>query len=95
MSTPDRPESRPRHDEAQPRHEDQAGASGGEQPTSADRHAATEPTHPVPAPGEPPGDMWPGVNAVRAEADDDEVDEVDDIALAPPGKPDGEVDTRP
>lgn len=96
MSTHDRPEPQPRQDEARPRPDDTASRPGeNDEATSVERHAATEPAHPVPAPGEPPGDMWPGVNAVRGDADDEEVDGVDDIALAPPGKPDGEVDTRP
>lgn len=59
-------------------------------------HASTAPAHPVPSPGERAGGMWPGVNAVRADTDDsDEVEGVEDVALAPPGKPDGEADTRP
>lgn len=59
-------------------------------------HPPTAPEHPVPAPGEPPGSMWPGVYAARADADEeDDVSGVEDTALAPPGKPDGEADTRP
>lgn len=62
----------------------------------AEQDASTAPLHPVPAPGEPAGDMWPGVQAVRAESDDDDdVRGIEGTALAPPGKPDGEADTRP
>lgn len=91
MSTPERPDSDSGAEdlpEGQP-HEH------GDTPEK-EQDAATAPAHPVPAPGEPAGDMWPGVHAVRADADeDDEVTGVDDVALAPPGKPDGEADTRP
>ncbi len=66
----------------------------GEQPTQA-ADASTAPTHPVPAPGEPAGQGLPGVQAVQGEADEEGLAEVDAISLAPPGKPDGEVDTRP
>lgn len=93
MSTPERPDRNP-----EPSGENLPGAGEDEHGDEAgtEQDASTAPTHPVPAPGEPAGDMWPGVHAVRAEADDDdEVTGVDDVALAPPGKPDGEADTRP
>lgn len=61
----------------------------------AHRDLPAAPASPVPAPGEPAGDMWPGVQAARADADEnDEVTDVESTSLAPPGKPDGEVDTR-
>lgn len=63
---------------------------GGEDGVSA------APIHAVPVPGDSAGDMWPGVRAVRAVTDEQgEVVEIEGTALAPPGKPDGEVDTRP
>lgn len=70
--------------------------SAAEQDGTVEQDASSAPVHPVPAPGEPPGDMWPGVHAVRGGTDEnDDVEGVEGIALAPPGKPDGEADTRP
>jgi hypothetical protein len=50
---------------------------------------------PVPAPGTPPGTFTPGVPAVGAERDGDRIIRITRLAHAVPGKPDGEVDTRP
>lgn len=61
----------------------------------AGRSAALAPDAPVPAPGEPPGTMAPEVHAVGADENEGKVGRVRDVAHAPPGKPDGEVDTRP
>ncbi|MGH3319482.1 MAG: hypothetical protein ACRDN9_04765 [Streptosporangiaceae bacterium] len=66
--------------------------SGGDSATASPDGSRAEP---VPTPGEEEGDMWPRINAVRAESDDEHVTRVSGTALAPPGKPDGEVDTRP
>ena len=93
----------PSQDQPEPEHashEDSKSTAPRQDAESRDEEtveqASTAPEHPVPAPGEPAGDMWPGVYAVRADADeDDDVTGVEDTALAPPGKPDGEADTRP
>lgn len=59
------------------------------------RPAATVPSAAVPTPGEPPGSMVPEVHAAHADEEGGEVRRVRGVAHAPPGKPDGEVDTRP
>ncbi len=46
----------------------------------------------VPAPGT--STRLPEVHAVQADEEEGEVASIRDVAHAPPGKPDGEVDTR-
>lgn len=67
-----------------------------------------DPVQPVPSPGTPAGTVTPGVEAAQGPSPQDGIhagtkDEGSDAsvaspgaftALAPPGKPDGEVDTR-
>jgi hypothetical protein len=50
---------------------------------------------PVPVPGTPPGSHLPGVQATGAVCRDGRIVAVTRLAHAAPGKPDGEVDTRP
>ncbi len=49
----------------------------------------------VPAPGTPPGTCLPGLAAAGADHDGNRIIRVTRLAHAVPGKPDGEVDTRP
>jgi len=50
---------------------------------------------PVPVPGAPPGSHLPGVQAAGALSRDGRIVAITRLAHAVPGKPDGEVDTRP
>ncbi|MQA87067.1 MAG: hypothetical protein GEV03_21175 [Streptosporangiales bacterium] len=75
--------------------EHSGGSRSSELQETEQRPAATVPADPVPTPGERPGSMLPEVHAVRADAEEGKVRRVRDVAHAPPGKPDGEVDTRP
>lgn len=50
---------------------------------------------PVPAPGTAPGSHLPGVQAAGALYRDGRIVAITTVANAVPGKPDGEVDTRP
>lgn len=50
---------------------------------------------PVPAPGTPPGTFLPGLAASRAASEDGRIVRITRFAHAVPGKPEGEVDTRP
>ena len=50
---------------------------------------------PVPVPGTPPGTFSPGVAAAGAECDGGRIIRITRLPHAVPGKPDGEVDTRP
>ena len=50
---------------------------------------------PVPVPGTPPGSHLPGVQAAGALSRDGRIVAITRLAHAVPGKPDGEVDTRP
>lgn len=50
---------------------------------------------PTPVPGTPPGSFLPGVQAAGAESRDGRVVKITRLANAAPGRPDGEVDTRP
>lgn len=50
---------------------------------------------PVPVPGTPPGSHLPGVLATGARHRDGRIVAITRLAYAAPGKPDGEVDTRP
>lgn len=51
--------------------------------------------YPVPTPGTPPGSHLPGVQAAGAISQDGQIVTITRVANAVPGKPDGEVDTRP
>ncbi|MFG1694207.1 hypothetical protein [Nonomuraea sp. NPDC049309] len=50
---------------------------------------------PTPVPGTPPGSFLPGVQATGAESRDGRIVRITQLANAAPGRPDGEVDTRP
>ncbi|GAB2954764.1 hypothetical protein ACFMQL_36450 [Nonomuraea fastidiosa] len=50
---------------------------------------------PTPVPGTPPGSFLPGVQATGAQSRDGRVVAITRLANAAPGRPDGEVDTRP
>lgn len=84
-------------------------ATGGSGPAQAvPGQPPGSPVSPVPSPGEAPGTATPGVQAAQGASPQDGVhagDKAEDsdaatsspgawTALAPPGKPDGEVDTR-
>jgi hypothetical protein len=56
---------------------------------------ATATSAPVPVPGTPPGSHVPGVQAAAAVSRDGRIVAITRLANAVPGKPDGEVDTRP
>jgi hypothetical protein len=49
----------------------------------------------VPYPGTPPGTTLPGVLAARGVCREGQIVRITRLAHAAPGKPDGEVDTRP
>jgi hypothetical protein len=63
------------------------------------RDTATLPAHAaggVPSPGDAKGVSVPAVQAARGTSEETgAIEAVNTTALAPPGKPDGEVDTRP
>lgn len=59
------------------------------------RHDVAAMLAPVPVPGTPAGSHLPGVQAAGAVSRDGRIVAVTRLAHAVPGKPDGEVDTRP
>ncbi len=59
------------------------------------RHSVVAMLAPVPVPGTPPGSHLPGVQAAGAVRWDGRIVAITRLAHAVPGKPDGEVDTRP
>lgn len=50
---------------------------------------------PTPVPGSPPGSFLPGVQAAAAISRDGRIVAITRLENAAPGRPDGEVDTRP
>ena len=85
--------SRASMDQGQPARETEADdAAGAEQMT---RSAGPPVDGGVPSPGDAQGVAVPSVQAAAGTSEQSEqIDGVNITALAPPGKPDGEVDTR-
>jgi hypothetical protein len=85
--------SRARGDETTPPRSDETDDDAGAQ--EMQRSASPPVDGGVPTPGDSQGVAVPSVQAAAGTSEQSEaVDGVDVTALAPPGKPDGEVDTR-
>jgi hypothetical protein len=98
VSLPEPPAANQDKDEpiaATPSESPQSSDSGADTTAASDGSMPSSTTGGVPTPGDSQGVAVPSVQAAAGSSEEsDAIEDVRTTSLAPPGKPDGEVDTR-